>query len=179
MTGLCPRLETERLVLRAPQPSDFKPLYDMVNDPSFLQHGFSPQSEEDVWNRLLRRVGHWAVVNYGAWMVEDRQTGLWLGEIGYFYPKRDGVDLAADVPEVGWALIEQARGKGLAREGIGRVLDEGPSLIGHVRSQCIINPGNKPSQRLAEYFRFRKAATATYHGHPVDVWQRGFETKAA
>ena len=41
-----------------------------------------PATREEAWARLLRYAGHWALLGYGFWLVEDRTTGSFVGEVG-------------------------------------------------------------------------------------------------
>ncbi len=41
--------------------------------------GGKPLSEEETWTKLLRYVGHWAVLGFGYWVVEEKATGKFVG----------------------------------------------------------------------------------------------------
>ena len=61
-----PVLMTERLVLRTHRLEDFPDLCAMRSDPEIVKFiGGSPQTPEQVWQRLLRYTGNWALFNYG------------------------------------------------------------------------------------------------------------------
>ncbi|MEW7001648.1 hypothetical protein M5585_22635 [Serratia ureilytica] len=37
----------------------------------------------------MRYAGHWALLGYGNWAVRDKQSGEYLGSIGFFDGLRD------------------------------------------------------------------------------------------
>ena len=49
----------------------------------------TPFNEEETWARVLRYVGHWALLGFGFWVVEDKETGGFLGEAGFLNFHRD------------------------------------------------------------------------------------------
>jgi hypothetical protein len=68
-----PILETERLTLRGHRLDDFGPYAAMWADPVVTQHiGGKPIPEEESWTRFLRQAGHWALLGFGYWVVEEK-----------------------------------------------------------------------------------------------------------
>ena len=45
-------------------------------------------SEEEIWFRLLRDIGHWAARGYGNWSIRLRDGGDYLGSVGAFDYRR-------------------------------------------------------------------------------------------
>ena len=37
--------------------------------------GGKPLSGEEVWARILRYAGHWSMLGYGYWLIEEKATG--------------------------------------------------------------------------------------------------------
>ena len=103
-----PTLQTERLRLRGHRLDDFGPCAAMWADPTVTRHiGGKPSTEEESWTRLLRYVGHWAMLGFGYWVVEEQATGGFVGEIGFANYKRDLALPFKDNPEAGWAFISE------------------------------------------------------------------------
>ena len=72
-----PAIETARLSLRAHALADFAESAAMWADPEVTRHiGGKPFSEEQSWHRLLRYVGHWALLGFqkSAWSDRQRLT---------------------------------------------------------------------------------------------------------
>jgi RimJ/RimL family protein N-acetyltransferase len=102
---IAPPLDTGRLRLRAHRAEDFEDSAGMWSDPVVVRHiGGRPQSPEEVWTRLLRYAGLWSLLGYGYWIAHDRETGRFLGEIGFADYKRDIEPSLGAVPECGWAF---------------------------------------------------------------------------
>ncbi len=62
----------------------------MWADPEVTRYiGGKPLTEEESWARLLRYVGHWSLLGFGYWVVEEKTTGNFIGEVGFADYKRD------------------------------------------------------------------------------------------
>lgn len=128
-----PTLVTERLRLDAHRLDDFESLAALWADPLVVRYiGGTPRDREDS-GRLMRYAGHWALLGYGNWAVRDKQSGEYLGSIGFFDGLRD-ITPALDAPEMGWTLVSSAHGKGYATEALRAALARKTHL-----------PGRKPS----------------------------------
>lgn len=168
-----PVLETERLKLRGHGMDDFVPCAAMWGDPIVTRHiGGRPLSEEESWSRLLRYVGHWAVLGFGYWVVEEKATGNFIGEIGFADYKRDLQPSLGDAPEIGWVFATQSHGRGYATEAVRAAVAWGDEHFGPRQTHCIIHPENLASMRVAEKCGYRKMPLATYKGQPTMVFVR-------
>jgi RimJ/RimL family protein N-acetyltransferase len=167
-----PVIETQRLKLRGHRLDDFPACAAMWADPIVTRHiGGRPFSDEESWTRLLRYVGHWTLLGFGYWVVEEKATGSFVGELGFADYKRD-VEALKDKPEIGWALVSQSHGKGYATEAVRAAMAWGDALFGASQTACIIHPENLPSIRVAEKCGYRKLQVTTYKGHPAMVFVR-------
>lgn len=145
-----PALETDRLRLRAHCADDYAALFAIWSDPLVYRYlSGKPISSQDAWMRLLRYRGLWAMLGFGYWAVEEKATGLLIGDIGYADLRRGMTPSLNDMPELGWMLASQAHGKGYASEAVTAVQAWGDAHFGHYRSCCIITPDNTASTRLA------------------------------
>jgi RimJ/RimL family protein N-acetyltransferase len=168
-----PVLETERLRLRAHSLDDFAACAAMWADPEVSrQLGRKPFTEEESWTRLLRYAGHWALLGFGYWVVEDRASGRFVGDVGFADYKRDMESPVKDLPEIGWVLATWAHGKGLATEAARAAIQWGDEHFGGSRTTCIISPDNLPSIRVAEKCGYRNLQLTTYKGKPTIVFVR-------
>ena len=114
-----PVLHTERLKLRGHRLDDFIASAAMWADPNVTRHiGGQPLTEEEAWTKFLRYVGHWALLGFGYWVVEEKATGSFVGEIGFADYKRDLEPSLHDKPEIGWVLAPRSHGKGYATEAV-------------------------------------------------------------
>ena len=134
--------------------------------------GMTLGSREDVWQRLLRYIGHWAVRPYGYWAVRETSTGRFVGEVGIMDSRRETMPSFEGTPEAGWAVAAWAHGHGLAGEAVAAML-AWADAAGVGRTVCMIGPGNQPSLRLAARAGYRFEADIAYLGHPRQLLGRG------
>lgn len=167
-----PVLETPRLKLRAHCLDDFAESAAMWADPVVTKFFGRQFDEEEVWARYLRYAGNWAVFGYGFWVLEEKETGRFAGEVGYMHLRRDIQPHFHLPPEVGWILPVSAQGKGYATEAAIAAIAWGDAHVAEPRTTCIIHPENLPSIRVAEKCGFRDPQPATYKGSPTLVFVR-------
>jgi len=172
-----PILQTPRLVLRGHRADDLADGLAMWSDPAVVRYiGGRPFTEEEVWQRFLRYVGHWAALGFGYWVLEDRATGRFVGEAGAGDSRRAIDPPWGPVMEIGWALAPWAHGRGLATEAVGAVLawvDEQRAGVGAGRRVvCMIEDENVASIRVAEKHGFREYAVGRYQGKPLRLFER-------
>jgi len=168
-----PVIETKRLRLRGHHLDDFTDCAAMWADPIVTRHiGGKPFSEEEVWTRLLRYVGHWALLGFGYWAIEEKSTGDFVGELGFADYKRDIEPSIKGVPELGWALVSIAHGKGYATEAVRAAALWGEAQFGSARTVCLIHPENLASIRVAEKCGYKEFRRTTYKGRPTMIFAR-------
>ena len=170
---MIPVLETSRLILRAHTLADFPAFAAMRADPMVMKYMSSgPIGEEDAWLKFQSMAGHWQMLGYGTWALEEKATGAVIGGIGFADKKRPKEHAASGAPEMGWSLAASAHGKGFASEALGAALGWGREFFGPARIVCVINNDNSASVRLAERHGFRRFGHATRNGQPRLVFER-------
>jgi len=170
---LIPELHTGRLLLRGHRPDDFADCFAMWSDPAVTRFiGGRPFTEEEVWARFLRYAGHWHVLGFGFWVVEECSTGRFAGEVGFANLKRDIQPSLDEYPELGWVLASEFHGRGYATEAVSAALDWGRVNLPAKTTACIIHPANAASLRVAEKCGFRKRCDAVYKGHSTVMFTR-------
>jgi RimJ/RimL family protein N-acetyltransferase len=168
-----PILETERLKLRGHRLDDFPHSAAMWADPDVVQHvGGVPLTEEESWTKFLRYTGHWCLLGFGYWVVEEKATGNFAGEIGFADYKRNLKPSLTGMPEIGWVLASHAHGKGYATEAVRALIAWSDAHFGSAHTACIIHPENQASIRVAEKCGYRKWQTTTYKKHAVTIFVR-------
>lgn len=168
-------LETEHLCLRPHGVADFRALAEMWADSEVTRFiGGHPLSSEDCWARLLRYAGHWQLLGFGYWMVEERVSGKYVGDIGFGDYKRDipVPDSLRGAPECGWVLARHAHGKGYATEAVRAALAWGDHHFGPRETFCLIHPDNGASIRVALKCGYRELRRSTYKGQPTVILVR-------
>jgi RimJ/RimL family protein N-acetyltransferase len=166
-----PVLETPRLVLRGHRVEDLDESISLWSDPEVTRHiSGKPSTREEVWSRLLRYIGHWAVAGYGLWHIRERASDRFIGEAGLADFKRDMTFSFDGAPEAGWVFAPWCYGRGFATEAMSAVLAW--STAAHPRTVCIISPGNVASLRVAAKLGYREIARADYRTSEVIVFER-------
>ncbi|NIE64126.1 GNAT family N-acetyltransferase [Burkholderia sp. Ax-1719] len=166
-------IETERLVMRPPELSDFRQLYGMWSDVEVVRHVTGAAlTQEDVWARLLRSLGHWAAMGFGHWIVANKCNGDFVGEVGFVRLMRGiGEDFDA-APETGWMLARQSQRSGYATEAVEAALRWSDERWPGGETVCIISPENAASIRLATKLAYQADRTVTYKNKDVTVFRR-------
>ncbi len=168
-----PRLETPDLILRAPLPEDLPAAAAMNADPAFYQFlGNAPADEETVWRRMLSHLGHWALTGYGSWAVEEKATGAFIGNMGFFDVQRDLTPSIKGVPEAGWGLAPHLHGRGYASQALGAAAAWADLQLPAPRTVCIIDPANEASLRLAYRHGYREYGRTLYRDVEIVLLER-------
>lgn len=164
-------LRTDRLTLAPTAVSDLPDLLALWSDETFTRHIMGRGlSEEEVWFRLLRDLGHWRAKGHGNWTARDA-AGAYVGSVGVLDYRRD-LQPAFDAPELGWGVSPAFQGRGFASEMVRAALAWTDAHRPEPRTVCMISPDNAPSLRLAAAVGFAPYAETTYKGSAVRLFQR-------
>lgn len=127
-------LETPRLILRRFREADRDAFAAMNGDPRVGEWlgGTSDRAASDA--TLDRINAHIDAHGWGLWAAERRADGRLVGMIGLSTVKADALPVGPAV-EMGWRLIPDAWGAGLATEGAKAALDWG---LAHIDTPEII-----------------------------------------
>ena len=162
-----PTLQTERLLLRQWQPSDVEPYGRMLADPAtarFIVPGGKPVPAEYAWDYAAVMAGHWAMHGLGMFVVEDRATGAFFGRVGPWWPPGwYGL-------EVGWGIVPEARGKGVALEAAIATARWAFETTDVDEIIHCIDDENEPSKNVARRIGAEPGEAITLFGHPAVKW---------
>jgi RimJ/RimL family protein N-acetyltransferase len=171
-----PVLESERLRLRGHTVEDLDDCASMWASEVVTRFiGGRPFSREEAWGKLQRNVGHWALLGFGLWVVCERLSGRFVGEVGMarFERELSPAGAAAADPELGWVLAPWSHGQGFASEAVRAVLAWGAGRFGPgQRVSCLVHPGNAASLRVAARCGFVERQRVDYHGEPGVILER-------
>lgn len=166
-------LDTPRLRLRPHVAADFAAIAALWADADVVRFITGrPATPTESWARLLRHIGHWSAIGYGYWVVETREDGRFLGEVG-FGDFRRALDPPVDgIPEAGWVLRPAAAGRGHATEAMRAALDWLDRATPFRRSFCIVDPRNRASSKVAEKLGYGNPIDGTCNGESASFMFR-------
>ncbi|MGB5484472.1 GNAT family N-acetyltransferase [Parasphingorhabdus sp.] len=166
-------IETKRLLLRPHIAEDFEPCRAMWQDPAVVKYiDGTPATEAEAWLRFLGYVGRWQVMGYGLFVLIEKSSGQFIGNVG-FSDFRRGLGPDFDpFHEAAWVLTTAAHGKGYAREAMAAAQNWLDEKFSPAKTVCIISPENIPSINLAERLGFHATREATYNEKAVMLFER-------
>lgn len=166
-------LETPRLVLRLYRESDYPVMCALSAEPSMWTYSErGPMMPDEAWTRLLRSCGHWALLGYGLFAIEDKATGDFIGEAGCSDFRRQLGPRFDGAPEISWAILPAHQGRGYAAEAALAALDWIEGARRPERTVCLIHRDNQPSLRVAERLGYAQSGAQNYRGYPAVLLHR-------
>lgn len=143
LRALLPRIETARLILRAPEITDFAVFDAIFESPRAVYMG-GPFDRAGAWDEFTECVSGWLLRGHGAWAITRKDSGETIGFtlIHMEYGDRE--------PELGWYLSETAEGQGFAFEAANAARAHALDTLALPALVSYIDPPNRRSIRLAE-----------------------------
>lgn len=164
-----PVLETARLILRAPQASDFEVFAPFVtSDRARFIGGGADKDIGHAWRVLAILAGHWHLRGYGTFVAEEKTAGRPIGSMGPWYPGN------WPEQELGWTIwTPEAEGTGLAHEAVLRVRRHAYDDLGWTTAVSYIDTNNPRSEALAQRLGcvIDPEARQPHPDEPVRVWR--------
>ena len=166
-------LLTDWTCMRRHTVADFEQSAALWSDPDVVRYiSGKPSTRAESWLRLLRYIGHWQALSFGYWVVEDRLTGQFLGEVGLADYKRDMTPSIEQWPEIGWVLAPHAQGRGLATEAVAAALAWSDRTLTADRTMCLVDPDHAASIGVAAKNGFVERCSGELGGSPVLIMER-------
>lgn len=159
-----PRLETERLKLRAIFPADVQAVFELMSDPRVVQHHELEPFETIQQSRSL-------IADFTKWFQND-QAVRWgivrkdnqelIGSCCFdtFHLKYQSVNLGYNIRSDQW-------GQGYATEAVNKIIQYAfeHGIVGPVnRIQAITVPANTPSEKVLKKLGFEKEGLMRQYG---------------
>ena len=139
-----PTLETERLILRAPQGEDHAHWERLAlsDRARFIGGPLTRALAFRAWSVVI---GHWAIRGFGMFVLQPKAGGDPIGHVGHWEPE------GWPEREIGWSIWDPAaEGLGYAREAARAVLDYTFDTLGWDTLVSYIDEGNDRSIALAQ-----------------------------
>jgi RimJ/RimL family protein N-acetyltransferase len=144
-------LETERLVLREGEDADAPFMVELLNSPGFLENigdrGVRDEAGalDFIENRLR---GSYRENGFGMWVAVQKLDGKAVGLAGLV--RREGLD----TPDLGYAFIQKAWGRGYAQEAAAAILAHAQGPLGIPKLAAITKPENFASMAVLKKIGF-------------------------
>lgn len=165
--SLGPTLETDRLILRPPQPQDFEAWAAFASDEESQRYLGGAQPRALAWRSMCTMTGAWTVEGFSMFSVVEKASGAWVGRLGPWKPE------GWPGTEVGWGIVREHWGKGYATEGASAAIDWAFDTLAWTEVIHTIDAGNVNSQAVAR----RLGSTLLRQGRlpppfddVIDVW---------
>ena len=141
-------IETPRLILRDWQDSDLLPFTEMNADPKVMEYFVKPLTAEESSAFFLRIRNELADFGYGAYAVERKTDGKFLGFTGLHR-----IPFEADFTpgiEIAWRLSREAWGNGYATEAAAACLEYADKRLGLREIYAFTTLQNRRSERVMQ-----------------------------
>ena len=145
----------------------------MWQDPAVVKYiSGKPATEAEAWTRFLGYLGHWKIMGYGLFVLTEKSSGQFMGNVG-FSDFRRGLGPDFDpFHEAAWVLATAAHGKGYAQEAMVAAQSWLDEEFSPAQTVCIISPENIPSINLAERLGFLPTRESIYNEKTVRLFER-------
>jgi RimJ/RimL family protein N-acetyltransferase len=157
-------VETERLRLRELVPDDIDFVAEMLGDAEVMRYYPKPLDRAGATMWLDRQRDRYARDGHGLWLVEEREHGTPVGQIGLAIQELPAWPVRFN-PEVGWLLHRPYWKRGYATEAALGVLDHAFTMRGYNEVVSLIRPVNEPSQAVARRVGMTIKGTTPFHGY--------------
>lgn len=114
----------------------------MASERTIYEDG--PFTRKQSWDNFAGGLGQWVLLGYGCWAIEEKATRHFVGVAGVNRPIHYPED------ELGWTLVAQAEGRGIAFEAATAAREYARTHQGITELVSYIDPDNARSIRLAQ-----------------------------
>jgi RimJ/RimL family protein N-acetyltransferase len=157
---------TERFRLRSFRERDLDELARFYADPDVMRYVGEGHtlSRPQTWRQIAGFLGHCHLRGFTTLAIEDRRTGVFVGECGPWNPE------GWPMLEIGWLVDPRRQGQGIATEVARGALDWCFENLRIERACSIIHPQNLPSARVATKLGAKVERQIEAFGQTQDLW---------
>ena len=171
-------IETERLLLRLPEPRDADALAEAFGDAEVVRYLSGVTRSLDETRRIVDdMLRHWDRYGSGLFTIERLEDGAVLGRAGFLVwdPRvwEHGLEKELEGPletEIGWTLARRHWGHGYATEAALAARDWALAELRPPRLISLIHPENIRSQRVSEKLGQHYERDVVTRGRPAQLW---------
>lgn len=168
-------IETERLTMRPVTIDDLPAYCAMLGDPdAFTYSDRGPMQSDEAFTRLCRQVGHWTLLDYGLFAVFEKNSGQFVGEVGFGNFQREiGPEFDGN-PEACWTIRKAFQGRGYAQEAAHAALEFTEDRLIATRTVAMVHHENLSSVHIARKLGFRAYDERVYRGFRAILFAREY-----
>jgi RimJ/RimL family protein N-acetyltransferase len=144
-------IHTPRLRLTRLRESDLADLCCMYRNPRVMATLGGIRSEDETRSHLQQHLAHWDQHGFGRWAAREPATGRFIGRGGLLRLALGG----REEVEVGYGLLPEFWGQGLATELAAASVRAGFEVLGLPELVSMTLPNNAASRRVMEKAGFR------------------------
>jgi [ribosomal protein S5]-alanine N-acetyltransferase len=153
-------IETERLVLKKISPDEFRYVFENYTEPE-IKMFFGHNSEEEYQKEKSKYEKGYTTYNrsFEHFQIIDKASNCIIGGCGFHNWYIDHRRA-----ELGYSIKNEAfKGRGIMSEALKVIIDYGFNKINLHRIEALVGPGNVPSLKLMEKYRFVKEGLLRQH----------------
>ncbi|MDU1889413.1 MAG: GNAT family N-acetyltransferase [Dysgonomonas sp.] len=158
-------LETERLILRELEQSDFTDTCLLLQDPVVMYAYEGAFNKQEVQEWLDKQLKRYHDDGFGLWGVVEKDSGELIGQCGITYQEYEG----KQIPEIGYLLRKEFWHKGYATEAAIACKEYAFKALNFNKIYSIIRDTNTASQRVAQRNGMIPTATFIKHYRGIDM----------
>ncbi|RAL22686.1 GNAT family N-acetyltransferase [Thermoflavimicrobium daqui] len=159
-------LRTERLNLRKMNPNDVTNLMEIFSDPKAMKYYPSTKNVEQTIEWIEWTMNNYTQYGVGLWIVEDKETGEFLGQCGIVPQEIDG----AIEMEIGYLFARRVWGNGYATESALACKKYGFEQMKFSKMISLIDIKNLPSIQVARRIGMNKEKRMMKWGKEIFVY---------
>ncbi len=141
---------TPRTKARRMTPGDIDDLASMYQNPDVMITLGGERTRAQSLESLGALIDHFDAYGFSYWIIEDQDSGAFMGRAGLKHANIDG----ADEVELGYGVLPEYWGKGIATELGKEIVRIGFEELGLNSIACFALPENKASIRVMEKLGF-------------------------
>jgi len=164
-------VETSRMTLERLRPEHVAEVSILLRDPRVaktLTPSGQPLTESEVLETHRAKLSHWGRYGFGLWLLRDRSTGAMVGRGGLQHTYVGG----GNEVEVGWAIVPERWGQGLATELALAAVEVAERDLGLEEIVAFTLPDNLASRRVMEKAGFVYERQIAHAGLPHVLYRR-------
>ncbi|XGA32965.1 GNAT family N-acetyltransferase [Virgibacillus sp. CBA3643] len=145
---------------------DTQNLLEIFSDPVAMEYYPSIKDEQETKEWIDWTIRNYSNFGAGLWIVEEKETGEFLGQCGIVLQKVDGVVEM----EIGYLFARRVWGNGYATEAALTCKKYGFNELGLTRIISLIDTDNVPSIKLAKRIGMKWEKRIYKWGKNLDVY---------